>query len=326
MRKFIFKLVVLTALALGLQLAAAPLPRWPDEIAILDFFMKRKAPIVYFGDSTINWAADEDKSQASMPQLLQILLPDTFILKLTHASYEPGIYRSYVEYIAREGYRPAVIIIPVNLRSFSVEWDRQPLWQFEKDKAALSFKDTIWQKFYKPLAIFKFFDPKISRFDYEQTKVYNANKYAGPAWRFDNPRYKTATDENMRNKLIFRYMSELKAEHRKLVALKEAVRLAKKSGIEPVVYLTPVDCQTGTRYLGPQFLARIRTNAQTVIGALAQEGVPVLDLSCSLGTEYFTWTEDGDGPYYPNEHLRLLGRMFVVKNLAEKTALRAVVK
>ncbi|MFA5261688.1 MAG: hypothetical protein WC450_10710, partial [Candidatus Omnitrophota bacterium] len=86
-------------------------------------------------------------------------------------------------------------------------------------------------------------------------------------------------------------------------------------GIEPVFYITPVDYQTGVRYVGPGFTDQVEKNVAFIQRALSAEGVQALDLSRSLGTKDFSWPDDEPPVIYPNEHLKLRGRIFIAENL-----------
>ncbi len=326
MKKFILNLVLFIVLIVSLQMLLPVSKDIPNEIKLLDVFMKLKADIIYFGDSTINWAAKDDVNQESMPGLLQRLLPQNRVVKITHASYQMDVYEAYAEYMVRREYRPKVVIIPINLRSFSPEWDLQPLWQFEKEKLTLAMKDTFWMKFYKPLCVFKYFEPRRTRFEYEQAAVFDGDNFVGRVRDFDNADFRIFSDENMKKKLTFRYMYPLTAEHRKIKSLLHTAELFKAQGIDAIFYITPVDWQTIQKYLGQNSTARIAQNVAVIKNALALQRLDVLDLSLTLSTEDFSWRQDGQGPYYPNEHLKLRGRLIVVKNLVEQTSLKTLVK
>lgn len=321
MKTFFFKLACLLIFILSVQMLLPISKDIPNEIKILDVFIKLKVDIVYFGDSTINWTSSSDVSQESMPGLLQHLLPQQRVGKITHASYQMDVYQAYIEYMIRKNYRPKAVIIPVNLRCFSPEWDQQPLWQFEKEKLTLAMKDTFWMKFYRPLAVFKFFETRINRFDYEQTDVFDGSQVIGKVKDFDNDSYQIFSDENMKNKLRFRYMYSLSKQHRKVLSMMRSAELLKSAGIKPIFYITPVDWQILEKNLGGYSLLRIEENVRLLRSVLDEVGVSVLDLSRTLPSEDFSWPEDGDGPHYPNEHLRLRGRMLVVKILAERMIL-----
>lgn len=322
MKNFLIKLTAFIILIIGIQMLVPTSKDIPNEIKLLDFFMKNHADIIYFGDSTINWAAQTDRSQNSMPDLLQQLLPQSRIAKITHASYQMDVYSAFAQYIVRKNYHPKVVIIPINLRSFSTEWDQQPLWQFEKEKLTLAMKDTVWMKFYKPLAVFKFFEPRISRLQYEQTKVFDGARLIGRVSDFDNESYQYYSEQKMKNKLLFRYAYPLSSEHRKIQSLIKTATLFKEKGIQTIFYVTPVDVRTIAQYLGPQYANRIFENTALIKKVLADQGVDLLDLAGALETVDFSWMEDGAGPYYPNEHLKLRGRMIVVKNIFERTELK----
>ncbi len=324
MKKFFFKLTLFCVLILSVQMTLPVSQDIPNEIKLLDFFMQFESNIIYFGDSTINWAAKSDVNYESMPSLLQQFFPKNRVVKISRASYQVDVYEAYAQYIVRKDYRPKVVIIPINLRSFSPEWDKQPLWQFEKEKLTLAMKDTLWMKFYKPLAVFKYFEPRITLFEYEQTKVFDGSTYVGRISDFDNADFRIFSDEKMRKKLFFRYMYSLTAEHRKIKALVHTADLLKAQGIELIFYVTPVDMQTINQYLGKGSLNRIMQNVELIKKALAPSGVTFLDFSGSLPTTDFSWSEDGDGPFYPNEHLKLRGRMIVVKDLVEQSFLKSL--
>ncbi len=326
MKNFFLKLGLFFLLILSAQMLLPASKDIPNEIKLLDAFMKLKCDIIYFGDSTINWAAQSDASEESMPGLLQRLLPESRVAKITHASYQMDVYEAYAEYIVRKNYRPKVVIIPINLRSFSVEWDKQPLWQFEKEKLTLAMKDTFWMKFYKPLEVFKYFEPRTTRFEYEQSSVFDGEKFVGKARDFDNADFKIFSDQNMKKKLTFRYMYPLTVEHRKIKSLVHTAQLLKAKGIQTIFYITPVDWQTIEKYLGNDALGRIAEHVDLIKSALVAEGVSALDFSRALSTGDFSWPEDGEGPYYPNEHLKLRGRMFVVKSLVDQTGLKSFEK
>ena len=102
MKSFLTKLVCLLIFIVSVQMLLPVSKDIPNEIKILDVFMKLKVDIVYFGDSTINWAPASDVSRESMPGLLQLLLPTKRIAKITHASYQMDVYKAYIEYMIRK--------------------------------------------------------------------------------------------------------------------------------------------------------------------------------------------------------------------------------
>lgn len=322
MKIFFIKSFVFLPIIFFTQILVAGPVVIPDEFRLLDHFFKRGVDVVYFGDSTVNWTAKNDRGQQSMSGLLQLLLPGIRVVKIVYPSYHMDVYCAYAEYLVRKGYRPRFVIVPINLRSFSPEWDRQPLWQFQNEKFAARYKDTVWMKFQRPLGVFKFFQPPISRYEYEQTKVFNGGEYIGRVKDFDNPSYKDADEEKIKKKLQFRYMYGLGPENGKILSMLKLAQVLKDHGTQIIFYITPIDVETGMKYLNDVFIKRLLDNGEVIKSVLAQRSIPVLDLSMALGTDYFTWVEDHQRELYPNEHLRLEGRMFVVKALIENTPLQ----
>ncbi|HSV43669.1 MAG TPA: hypothetical protein VLJ10_03855, partial [Candidatus Bathyarchaeia archaeon] len=155
---------------------------------------------------------------------------------------------------------------------------------------------------------------------YEHTKVFNGNHYVGRVRDFDNASYAQIDEEKIKKKLIFRYMYLLTPQNRKVQSMLKLAQLLKENGIEAVFYITPVDFQTGLKYLGPDFFKRVSENTHLISSLLNEKSIQLLDLSFSLPSRHFTWHEDSD-QLYPNEHLQFLGRMFVVKSLLERTVL-----
>ncbi len=295
----------------------------PDEIKLLDEFLKRGADVIYFGDSTINWDVPSDKSDYNSPQLLQHFLPDRKVARISHSSYQSDIYESYAKYIVQtdKARQIKAVIIPVNMRMFSPQWDRQPGWQFEKEKITLRIKDTLAMKFYKPLEVFKFFEPRLNRFDYENTDVRDTDQVMGKVRDFDNPSYRNFSEENLKNIIRFHYMGAVPPDHRRLKALINAARIFQLAGIEPILYITPLDWETMTKVLGKRAIQQLISNTTVVTKALAENNLAVLDLSLSLHHSEFSWEEDGHGTYFPNEHLRIKGRIFVIAKLLKHTTL-----
>ena len=76
--------------------------------------------------------------------------------------------------------------------------------------------------------------------------------------------------------------------------------------------ITPIDYQTGQKYLGNRFKERIEKNISIIRSSLQKEGYSVMDLSVSLDSDIFAWT------YWPNEHLNEHGRAFLAETLAKQ--------
>jgi len=271
--------------------------------------------LLFYGDSTIKWSPPSDRIKAGTSHMLKDLLPFKIVISDVHESNHIGTYDLFIRHYLTHGFRTRYFVFPINIRSLGPEWDKHPLWQFEDNFAMLPLIHTVWIRYYKPLSVFKYAKQKYTFYDYHNLKVYKGEEYVGRVGEFYGDRFMTFSPENMRDKMIFRYMFPLKKGHQKLKTLKELMRFLKQYNVTPIIYSTPIDYQTGEKYCGEEFSHQLYKNVKLVEETLKEEGVPFLDLTMTLPTEYFSWHTDEPDPLYPNAHLTYKGRAFIAKNL-----------
>lgn len=320
MKFFFIKTVYFFLLVFSTQvlLASIFVPKTPQKVRKLNFYLSNHTDIIYLGDSTIHHYSKKDSNQDAISDFIQEMFPTYSIGRVSAAAYHMGLFLEIVKYIIHHEYSPKVIIIPINLRSFSPEWDMKPEYQFEKEKLFLKLSIyNLFFAFYRPLAVFSNLRP-ITQDDYENTLVFNGHEYVGKVREFDNPSYRHYSEQHVRNKLIFNYMYVLTKGHRKIASMKEIVKLTRDSGIELIFYITPIDYQTGEEYLGKSFYQRVTQNVDVIRSLLAREGVDVIDLSFDINTECFTWGVDPNDHLYPNEHLKEHGRKRIAEQLVKR--------
>lgn len=284
-----------------------------DELTQLKKYLREKVDIIYFGDSTNITVGKDDSDHRTIAGMLHDMASQWSLGSVVHPAYHIGIYLEFCKYLVRQGYRPVVIIIPINMRSFSPDWDRRPHYQYEIQKIILKggLLKSILLAFYKPLMMFKYNFFTISQQEFLDTPVFYGHRQVGTAKDFNNSSYIKYSDKNMKNQLIFSYMYglSLSPQHRKLKALVETAKLLIRNNIKVIFYITPIDWETGEKYLPGEFLKQLRENTQLIISLLSMEGVEVLDISTVLPTNCFYWY------LYPNEHLNQRGRMYVAEQL-----------
>ena len=171
MKVFFIKLLLFVAALLSMQMVGATLypPDLPDEILQLDRHLRNGADIIFLGDSTMIYPAGE----VSTAEILQEFQPLRIVGQVAHAAYNLDLYRYYAGYIARFYQRPKVVIIPINMRSFSPEWDLRPIYQFEPEKAVLIYGPWLAAIFYRPVDILGGFDPAVSQNDFLNVPRHN---------------------------------------------------------------------------------------------------------------------------------------------------------
>lgn len=314
-RNFLLKFILLATLIIGLQLTIAALTQIYDipEIQHLDEMLLTDLDIVYFGDSTITNVADSDQNKQYISAMLQDKQPDLSIARVSHSAYHMDIYLEYARYIAAKENLPETVIIPINLRSFSLEWDVRPEYQFEKELTYLRNNNSIFvRSFYKPLSIFRFYKPEITRQEYESLPVYHGSDLVGSVEDFEKIFSEDPTSENVINSLVYFYLYELKDDHRKLQSMVKLAEIYRAQGINVIFYITPIDYQVGNYYLGEKFTEQVAKNVAVITETLQREDVILLDFSFSLTSDFFNWAK------YPNEHLNEDGRNFIAQNLSDK--------
>lgn len=283
------------------------------EYTLLNRYLREKADIIYFGDSTIVAEGRDDSDHRSIAMMLQDMAPQWSLGCISHPAYHIGIFMEFCKYIARQKYRPPVMIIPINMHSFSPDWDRQPHFQFEVQRIVLrgGLLKTILLAFYKPLVMFNYNFFTITQQEFLDTPVFYGNRRVGTVKDFNNSSYIKYSDKNMKNQIIFSYLYGLSPSqrHRKLKALVETAKLLKRNNIKGIFYITPIDWETGEKHLPGEFLKQFQRNTRLINSLLSAEGVEVLDLSTALPSSSFSWY------LYPNAHMNQRGRLYVAEQL-----------
>jgi hypothetical protein len=313
---FLFKLTFFTLMVLIIQILAGPVvsrfmaPRGIQWIQTLDNYLEDDVNVIFFGDSSMTYTSKHDKDKRNIADILQSMNPDLSIKRVSHAAYHLDLYWKYCEYISRQNNKPKVVIIPINLRSFSAGWDLAPNYQFEFEKALLSYGNRfLIRSFSRPLTIFNPFDEEGFREEFENALVYNGDQLLGKLEDYGNET-NLSSDEKIRQSMIINYMYSLDESHRKVQSMLEIARLAKEGHFQVIFYITPIDYQTGEEYLGASFIERISQNTEIINSLLIEQEVEVLALSFGLEKTGLDW----EGA--PNEHLNEDGRKFLAEQLS----------
>lgn len=307
-RIFLFKPALLLLIVGLLQLLIGAY--FPEKsfknLDLLKKYLKHPVDLLYFGDSTIWYTGGKDKDRRSIDRMLRHSLRGYRVKSITHAAYQLEVYAAFCQYIVKQKKEkhPRVIIFPINMRSFSLEWDRNPRYQFEKEKIIL--EGGVRLVFYKPLRVLKYKFNKINRKEYLSTPVFFGNREKGTIKEM----------KGIKNQFILRYMYTLTREHRKIKSLETAVELLSRHNIKFLFYITPIDYRSGERHLPGKFTKQLSRNVAFVRSLLREKGHHLLDFSQDLTSDYFAWRRRHKG--LPNEHLNQEGRRYVAEKIAEQ--------
>lgn len=313
MKKLFIKLAILVLLALSFQFLFLTIKiNSFEQLKVLNRAIKENVDVVYFGDSSASNYGRNDSDKSSLPQMLGKILGERTLVSIDNPAYAAGIFLEFSKYMIREKYYPEYVVIPINIRSFSPSWDKNPGYQFEDQKEILNSKLSFM--FLKSIEAF---DKKnrlseISQSEFENTDVFNGEEIVGKVKDFEGHEFRNYSEENMKDSILYFYMFSLTEDHRKISSLSQIAQILTENNIKPIFYITPVDYETGERYFPGQFSERLKHNTELIKSVLEKNNVRVMDLSIILGSDFFAWER------YPNEHLNEKGREYVAKKIAER--------
>lgn len=273
--------------------------------------------VVLFGDSTLNSIAKDDRDRKTIPVLLGERIPYKIQL-VQHGGFDATVYVRYVKYLVENNLRPRALVIPINLRSFSPQWDLNPSYEFVKTPFILNHR-ILGPSYFVPVSIFTQLFRSTRTEAWLNTPVYDAGVPAGTVRAYQGDRFKTVDAGTTRKKITYQYRYRLTEGDRRLAKIAEIIELCQRSRIAVLFYLTPVDVEfCDAAYPGTR--AIVRENAHLVTAFIRSRNSEAADLSEAFPSKYFGWKDD----LYPNEHLNDKGRAFLADFLARKiTALGA---
>lgn len=324
MRNFFLKLMAFIALLLVAQVAVSAMvpPELPKEILALDQQLQAGVDTVYLGDSILIYPAGEP----TIPEILRDLVPNHTIGDIAHPAYHLDLYERYVNYLVKHKSQVETVIIPINMRSFSPEWDLRPTYQFEREKTILTYGPALSTVFYRMFDTFGLFDSPISQADFQEAAVFNGDQPVGEVAEFEELIGASTTApeagpndfayhasipsedevEALKATLVYYYMYRLDQHHRKIQSLKATSRLLLENGIKPIFYITPINYELGETHLGQAFQQQLAENTAVVERVLRRKDVDVLNLVFDLEAYNFIDTE----------HLTENGKTYIAEVLA----------
>ncbi len=293
---------------------------YPELKKLLSGYNSRgKAPdILYFGDSVVERISWSDKDKRTLDKMVADRLESRKnLLSISHSAYHVKVYFYLLQVLNCTRQKPQVVIIPVNIRSFSPQWDYNPNWQFEEEIKVLD------EFLRNPTKI-----PKLSRNKdlisfTEQEKLqelhfpFTSFKHLGEFQDIINSSPITEEETFSRKKhiFIFHYLHPLLHSHPKLAFLPKIINLCHTLNIHLLIYITPVNYQGGERYIGKDFVELLSANVNRVrqkVESASIQTLHFLDLSLKLSSESFFHPDEA------SEHLNQHGRSQLAEIIASE--------
>jgi hypothetical protein len=222
----------------------------------------------------------------------------------------------YILYILSCDIEVDEIILPINLRSFSPQWDYNPMFQCMSHiyslKALLTKNGVAMDKLKinSLKTVSDFFRSNVSYLGSQYNYIYDFQNIL-----MSNPKTDTEKSERKKNIFIYHYMNKIQQQHHKFEPLKNMIELCNKRRIKLFVYLTPINFEGGERFVGKAFMENVRANTAIVSSKIlnAMQDAPGFlsfkDFSLSLTSEFFFSREE------TTEHLNEDGRKLLAENI-----------
>jgi hypothetical protein len=319
-----FFLILLVAGAVCLPAAVTIDFFWKQKDRYADFLVDtlnaRQTDILYFGDSTIRFHGDRDESIAGIDQIFQTV---TGLKLCTIASpgFSAVLYSQYVRLLDKTRYRPGLVIIPINLRSFNGSSIMRPALSFplrqiyiryrctgRLDLADylryryLGFEERLTEEWNKLPVVYEGVSLGTNRSILEESRIREVLDYA--------PEREPLYARQLAIKFRYHYMAPVGTDDSMFGYLDETIRYLKGRGIPVLFYITPINFRDGKKYVGPAFTRRNEKTIEIIKGFMTARGVTCLDLANTLDAPYFVHKRD------VYEHLNYKGRQFVAQQVA----------
>lgn len=273
--------------------------------------------VLLLGDSVTIRTSNKDNTKLGIDKLLEQRLEKHGIKlnSIAYSAYNTGIYYLISEALKYARYRPEVLIMPINLRSFSIQWDFNPT--FQNLRHIQSLTSYILRK--NPQFDVKSLmgiDQVILHEEFVQKDItdttdglcFNKND---DYINIINKKCCEATDTTYRRKILFsyHYMHTVDVYNRKFAFIEKIVKNADDLGIKLIMYILPINFMSGMKYVGDDFLKVVEKNVNFIQTNMQSCGARVKDYSTLFDPAYFFHEDE------TTEHLNEKGRHVLAGNL-----------
>lgn len=278
--------------------------------------------VLYFGDSVAHLVSRHDEDRRPLATMVRdALAPTLAMASIVEPAFHAEVYLSLVRALATLQQRPRVVVVPVNLRSFSPEWALNPKWQCNEVLRALE------HYLANPAGDVPSVRNGVAGTGAERWRYLNA--------RVDYPRHPgakvadfhaviadrpTAPEAQARRReaiFTFHHLFPLPADGPGLRALGQLAREVDTLGCRLLTYVTPLNHEAGTRVIGETFVTTVAEHVATVEATLRAgrpTAAPPRDWSRLLPADAFFHDLD------PTEHLNEQGRSHLCAELVAAIA------
>ncbi|MED3574803.1 hypothetical protein, partial [Cytobacillus praedii] len=272
------------------------------------------------GDSVMSVLAYQDMNRITLYDMLKNEIEDTsnFTVEGFHyPGFHFGVFYTVLQFLVNTEKLPSIIILPINIRSFSPQWNMNPDYQYEKIIQKInSYLDSIQVSDDGLYGIDK--EITYSKFIEYQSLYYRGIRELNSKFiSWVNRRPLDENEFSKRYKEIFKwhYMYSLTKDNRKFLLLKKIIQIMKIQDTKILLYITPINYRAGAKYAGDDFIRALNRNLQLIKDYLNEDisaNIHFCDFSKTLPETSFTHLND------TTEHLNENGRKLLASLILEK--------
>ncbi|MGW9949723.1 hypothetical protein J2W92_005074 [Rhizobium leguminosarum] len=265
------------------------------------------ADIALFGDSVMERVSRHDRDRRTLGQMVADIASPRSVVILSRSAHNPDIYLPLLQAMAKARRKPRTIVIPINLRCFSPQWEMSPDWTFDQEKRIISrYLRWRWSAI-KPVDDVYFDAEKHANFaqepvEYELSPLSTIGEFK---------RVIASEPSRERSAAIFtyHYTHRLSQSNLRLKSLRDCVKIAHSIAREVIVYITPINMEALQRFVGPKAADIVFNNIRTIEMALGDEHLSNW-IQALPETSFFS--ED-----LATEHLNEVGRQALASLISE---------
>lgn len=304
---WLFATFTIQVALLGLVINALTIVKHPDvEIINSQIWRDRPISMLLFGDSVATSIGPCDSGQDSLQNWVERATKthpaaQKFIQNMvfaTSASFYTPVYNDILNLMVSLNARIQLVVIAINLRSFSDEWYTMPSRRNELFRSALRVKTGI-------ATLVDFY--QIAKYTYSDALDREINQWLGervvyPGYTLGirsqfnreikpslecHPDLQKEYQETLKTKFIYHYLYVLNDSHEGLQALRTLMGTIRAIGAHSLVYITPINMEDGITLVGPKFKQQVTRNITVIRNVVSQEGGMFVDWSDRLSRQRF---------------------------------------
>lgn len=269
----------------------------------LESLARVRGDVAFFGDSIVQTVALHDSDSRLLPDMVadELHVP---VVRVSQAATGAELHAAWLDYVASRRIAPRAVVVPVNPRSFSPHWERNPPWVFTGIAAGI--RHPIVARLARVLE-WSWGVPTAE--EYAASSVVVGGHVVGTIAQLDQG-VDGEPGRIAHDRYLVRYAADY-ARSERIHAFRALVDEANRQSFPVILYLTPVDVEGARAELDAAEMAAVEINLELLRSELARSRWPTVDATTLVDHADFDHPHDD-----PHEHLRGRGRIAVAERVA----------